>query len=122
MAQGWFPRPRALLSTRVVLTSGSSRQPLLGVCHQTGPLAGVFVASFVLGTRVTLGTVVLPLGQDTGQFRVRPPECPWAVSARVLHGLALLCGEERAGAELMGPEWFSALTLPGVGARLSQLS
>ena len=80
------------------------------------------MASFVLGTRVTLGTVVLPLGQDTGQFRVRPPECPWAVSARVLHGLALLCGEERAGAELMGPEWFSALTLPGVGARLSQLS
>lgn len=119
MAQGWFPHPRGLLSTRVVLTSSGSRQPLLGVCHQTGPLAGV---SFVLGTRVTLGTVVLPPGQDMGQFRVRPPECPWAVSAWVLHGLALLCGEEWAGAELTGPEWFSALMSPGVGARLSQLS
>ena len=55
MVQGWLPRPQGLLSTCVVLTSGGSRQPLLGVCHQTGLLAGVFVASFVLGTLVTLG-------------------------------------------------------------------
>ena len=76
MAQGWLPRPQGLLSTCVVLMSGGSRQPLLRVCHQTGPLAGVFVASFVLGTLVTLGWWSCRPGPDTGWFRVQSPVCP----------------------------------------------
>ena len=39
-----------------------------------------------------------------------------------MHGLALLCAEERAGVELTVPSGFSAVMLPGVGVHLSQLS